>query len=65
MSRSPLIADDQQLDLCEWLEDVAAAHDPKAIDPSADPGTMSPRMSAAYHGLFDALRRLRAEAAHD
>ena len=65
MSRSPLIADDQQLDLCEWLETAGATNDHEATDPSADPGTMSPRMSAAYRGLFDALRRLHAEAAHD
>lgn len=65
MSRSPLIADDQQLDLCEWLETAGATHDHEATDPSADPGNTSPRMSAAYHSLFDALRRLHAEAAHD
>ena len=58
MSRSPLIADDQQLDLCELLETAGATHDHEARDPSAIPHHV-----AAHVGGLPQFVRCAASAA--
>ena len=65
MSRSPLIADDQQLDLCEWLETAGATHDHEAKirQPTPAPRRRACRRPTTVCSMR--VRRLHAEAAHD